>query len=50
MLKVTNPFDHKVIGEVALVSWDKIDAYLSEAQRLYQHQSDWLSIPSGPRS
>ena len=45
MLKVTNPFDHKVIGEVALVSWDKIDAYLSEAQRLYQHQNEWLSIP-----
>ena len=45
MLKVTNPFDHKVIGEVALVGWDRIDAYLNEAQRLYQHQSEWLSIP-----
>jgi acyl-CoA reductase-like NAD-dependent aldehyde dehydrogenase len=45
MLKVTNPFDHKVIGEVALVGWDKIDAYLTEAQRLYRHQAEWLSIP-----
>jgi len=45
MLKVTNPFDHKVIGEVALVGWDKIDAYLAEAQRLYRHQAEWLSIP-----
>jgi acyl-CoA reductase-like NAD-dependent aldehyde dehydrogenase len=45
MLKVTNPFDHKPIGEVALVSWDKIDAYLDEAKHLYQNQSQWLSIP-----
>ena len=45
MLKVTNPFDHKVIGEVALVGWDKIDAYLTEAQRLYRHQAEWLSSP-----
>lgn len=45
MLKVTNPFDHKLIGEVALVGWDQIDRYLDEAQRLYRTQSEWLSVP-----
>lgn len=45
MLKVTNPFDHKLIGEVALVGWDKIDAYLDEAQRLYRNRKEWPSIP-----
>ena len=45
MLKVTNPFDHALIGEVALVDWAKIDHYLDEAQRLYRTQSQWLSIP-----
>ena len=27
------------------MGWDKIDAYLAEAQRLYRHQAEWLSIP-----
>ncbi len=42
ILEVVNPFDREQIGEVPLVSWDSIDAFLTQASRLHANRKNWL--------
>ena len=41
-LTVVNPYDLNPIGEVSLVPWSTIDAYLHEAALLHKNKAGWL--------
>ena len=41
-LEVVNPYDQSVIGSVPMTSWEQIEGYLNEAQRLHRHRDEWL--------
>ncbi len=41
-LTVVNPYDLHPIGEVEMVPWSTIDAYLQEASLLHKNKAGWL--------
>ena len=43
-LEVVNPFDLKPIGEVKLVDWPTIDAWLNTASQLHKTRANWLPM------
>jgi acyl-CoA reductase-like NAD-dependent aldehyde dehydrogenase len=42
-LDVVNPFNQNPIGSVKIIPWQKIDTYLTTAQRLFKDQQHWLA-------
>lgn len=41
-LEVVNPYDLKPIGEVKLVDWPTVDAWLNNASQLHKNRANWL--------